>query len=174
MAVVACIFPSDNSEKCRFLTREEKDFTRPRAIRQVGQETEGRLGMVKMKDVLAALIDPQIYLTALIYFSCNVSFSSVPVFLPTTIKGMGYSSTNTQALTARPYFLAGVVSILSTYLADCYQQRGIVIIVSSLVGGTGLHSDRMRENRRRPLSRRLPCCHGNLPRYLQYRALSPQ
>jgi hypothetical protein len=93
--------------------------------------------MVKVKDVLAALVDPKNYLTALMYFSCNVSFSSLPVFLPTIIKGMGYSSINAQGLTAPPYFLAGIVSILSTYLADRYQQRGIVIIITSLIGAIG-------------------------------------
>jgi dipeptide/tripeptide permease len=71
------------------------------------------------------------------YFSCNVSFASLPVFLPTILTGMGYSSINAQGLTAPPYFLSFLFCILTTYIADRTKQRGLMIILLSLVGGTG-------------------------------------
>jgi dipeptide/tripeptide permease len=71
------------------------------------------------------------------YFSCNVSFASLPVFLPTILTGMGYSSVNAQGLTAPPYFLSFLFCILTTYIADRTKQRGLMIIFLSLVGGTG-------------------------------------
>ncbi|KAG0161207.1 hypothetical protein PDIDSM_8741 [Penicillium digitatum] len=42
-------------------------------------------------------------MAAFMFFSCNVAFSSMPVFLPTIIKDMGYSSLQAQALSAPPY-----------------------------------------------------------------------
>jgi len=71
------------------------------------------------------------------YFSCNVSFASLPVFLPAILTGLGYSSVNAQGLTAPPYFLAFLVCLATTYLADRIQQRGLVIIFLSLVAGIG-------------------------------------
>jgi dipeptide/tripeptide permease len=71
------------------------------------------------------------------YFSCNVSFSSLPVFLPTILTGMGYTSINAQGLTAPPYFLSFVMCILTTYIADKTRQRGLTIITLSIIGGIG-------------------------------------
>lgn len=71
------------------------------------------------------------------YFSCNVSFASLPVFLPTILTGMGYSNINAQGLTAPPYFLSFLFCIGTTYIADRTQQRGLMIIFLSLMGGIG-------------------------------------
>lgn len=71
------------------------------------------------------------------YFSCNVSFSSLPVFLPTILEGMSYKSINAQGLSAPPYFLSFLVLISSTWIADKTQQRGLMIIGLSVIGGTG-------------------------------------
>jgi dipeptide/tripeptide permease len=50
---------------------------------------------------------------------------------------MGFSSINTQGLSAPPYFLAFLVSITSTYIADRTQQRGLVIMITALIGAIG-------------------------------------
>ena len=71
------------------------------------------------------------------YFSCNVSFSSLPVFLPTILDEMGFSSVNAQGLSAPPYFLGFLVVLFSTWLADRTSQRGFTILVLSLVGAAG-------------------------------------
>ncbi|MCJ1466299.1 hypothetical protein MMC07_004918 [Pseudocyphellaria aurata] len=71
------------------------------------------------------------------YFSCNVGFSSLPVFLPTILEDMGFGSINAQGLTAPPFFLSFLVTIFSTYVADKYQQRGITVFVLSVIGGIG-------------------------------------
>ena len=71
------------------------------------------------------------------YFSCNVSFSSLPVFLPTILSEMGFSSIQAQGLSAPPYFLAFLLTIATTYIADRTQQRGLTIIVLSIIGAIG-------------------------------------
>lgn len=50
---------------------------------------------------------------------------------------MGFSSINAQGLTAPPFFLSFLVTIVSTYIADKYQQRGITIFILSMIGGIG-------------------------------------
>lgn len=83
------------------------------------------------------LIVAKPWITALMYFSCNVSFASLPVFLPTILAEMGFSKINAQGLSAPPYFLAGLLVILTTWIADKTSQRGAMIVFLSLVGATG-------------------------------------
>ncbi|QSZ33625.1 hypothetical protein DSL72_005193 [Monilinia vaccinii-corymbosi] len=127
----------DSPEKARFLNEEERAVARARGVRQVGAEEEHRAGGVKWADIAAAFMDPKNYLTAFMYFSCNVSFSSLPVFLPTILNEMGFSAINAQGLSAPPYFLAFLVVILSTYIADRTQQRGYVIMFLSVIASIG-------------------------------------
>lgn len=82
----------------------------------------------------------QVYLTALMYFSCNVSYSSLPVFLPQILIEFGpqfASHITAQGLSAPPYFLAFVLVILTTHIADRTAQRGITIMVMSAIGAIG-------------------------------------
>ena len=73
----------------------------------------------------------------LMYFCANVSYASLPVYLPTILKNMGYSSINAQGLSAPPYFVAFLFALITTYLGDKTQQRGLVLIGTSLIGGIG-------------------------------------
>lgn len=71
------------------------------------------------------------------YFSCNVSFSSLPVFLPTILNEMGFTTVDAQGLSAPPYFLAFLIVIGSCWVADRTQQRGLMLICLSLIGFAG-------------------------------------
>ena len=71
------------------------------------------------------------------YFSCNVSFSSLPVFLPTILKEMGFTAINAQGLTAPPFFASFLITIATTWVADRIRQRGLMISALSTVGGVG-------------------------------------
>lgn len=71
------------------------------------------------------------------YFFCNIAFSSLPVFLPTVINDMGYSSTHAQALSVPPYIFAFAVVLLSTYLSDRFLSRSVPIITLCLIGALG-------------------------------------
>ncbi|EPE25325.1 MFS general substrate transporter [Glarea lozoyensis ATCC 20868] len=137
VAAVATFFLlPDSPEKASFLTPEEKSVARSRARLQTGK-ADREIGRLNFRDLGAALLDPKNYITALMYFSCNVSFSSLPVFLPTILSEMGFTRLTAQALTAPPYFLAFLLVILTTYIADRTQQRGLTILILSLVATVG-------------------------------------
>ncbi|KAI6715076.1 hypothetical protein JHW43_002442 [Diplocarpon mali] len=137
-AVITWFLMPDSPEKAKFLTEEELVVAKARSVRQVGTEaSRSRMGGVQWKDVVAALLDLKPWITALMYFSCNVSFSSLPVFLPTILKEMGFTKINAQGLSAPPYFLAFLLVILTTWSADKTRQRGLTIVCLSLVGATG-------------------------------------
>ncbi|KAF2473890.1 uncharacterized protein BDR25DRAFT_281974 [Lindgomyces ingoldianus] len=101
---------------------------------EIGREQ--RRGVV-LYEVLQTLVDPKCYLTAFMFFSCNVAFSSMPVFLPTIIRDMGHSSVMSQALSAPPYLFAFVVVLITAYISDLYQTRSACIIFHSLLASAG-------------------------------------
>jgi MFS family permease len=50
---------------------------------------------------------------------------------------VGFTAVNAQGLTAPPFFLSFLLTVLSSWIADRTQQRGIVIMILSAIGGVG-------------------------------------
>ncbi|KAI1480366.1 MFS general substrate transporter [Daldinia eschscholtzii] len=137
MTGFAFFFIPDSAEKARFLTTEEKNIVKSRAMRQVGTDANARIGGFKLTDVLPVFMDLKAWLCGLMYFCGNVTYSSLPVFLPTILQDMGYTAINAQGLSAPPSFAAFLFALITTWVADKTQQRCIVLMVTSAVGGVG-------------------------------------
>ncbi|KAI1471582.1 MFS general substrate transporter [Daldinia caldariorum] len=137
MAIFAFFFIPDSAEKARFLTAEEKSIVKSRAMRQVGTNASARIGGFKLADVLPVFLDLKAWLCGLMYFCGNVTYSSLPVFLPTILQDMGYTAINAQGLSAPPSFAAFMFALITTWVADKTQQRCIVLMITSIVGGVG-------------------------------------
>ncbi|KAI1377108.1 MFS general substrate transporter [Hypoxylon crocopeplum] len=137
MVAIAYFFIPDSSEKARFLTAEEKLVVRSRAMRQVGTSANARIGAFKLKDILPVFLDLKAWMCGLMYFCGNVTYSSLPVFLPTILEDMGYTAINAQGLSAPPSFSAFLFALITTWIADKTQQRCLVIFCTSIVGGIG-------------------------------------
>jgi hypothetical protein len=71
------------------------------------------------------------------FFSCNVAFSSMPVFLPTIINQLGYSSLRSQALSAPPYLLSFIIVLLTARASDFYRVRSTFILLHALLAASG-------------------------------------
>lgn len=140
-AVVFFVLP-DSAASATFLTEEERSVARARALAATGRESgtvqRRGVGTIEPREVLGALRTPQAWVQAAMYFSCNVAFASLPVFLPAILAGMGFESVNAQGLTAPPYFLAFCVCILSTWAGGRARHiRGFLIGGLSLLGCAG-------------------------------------
>ncbi|KAF6218636.1 hypothetical protein HO133_005987 [Letharia lupina] len=135
LAPIAFFFIPDSPDNARFLNAEEKAIAKSRAVRQTG--TSDRIGGVNLKQLAQTLYDAKAWCYALMYFSVNVSYASLPVYLPTILAKMGYSDINAQGLSAPPYFTAFLFANITTFIADRTQQRGLVLIITSLIGGIG-------------------------------------
>jgi MFS family permease len=92
---------------------------------------------INVDEILMVLKDPKCYLTSFMFFSCNVAFSSMPVFMPAIIVDMGYESITAQALSAPPYLFAFVVVITTAYYSDRLQSRSSFIMLHSLLATVG-------------------------------------
>lgn len=92
---------------------------------------------INTREVLQTLLDPKSYLTALMLFSCNVAFGSIPIFLPTLIHAMGFSNLTAQALTIPPYLTAFLAVLSTAWFSDHLQSRSWFIIAHALLAATG-------------------------------------
>ncbi len=71
------------------------------------------------------------------FFSCNVAFSSMPVFLPTIIRDMKHSALTAQALSAPPYLFSFLVVLLTAHASDRLQSRSPFIVLHALLATLG-------------------------------------
>jgi phosphatidylinositol 3,5-bisphosphate 5-phosphatase len=134
----------DGPESANFLSRQEKEVAvlRLESERQTEpldekHAVEASKPKIKVREILKTLRDPKCYLTAAMFFSCNVAFSSMPVFLPTIIREMGFSSVVAQALSAPPYLFSFAAVLVTSSLSDRTQIRSSYILFHSLVATSG-------------------------------------
>ncbi|KAF6232709.1 hypothetical protein HO173_009148 [Letharia columbiana] len=136
VAVFVFLYIPDNPETARYLTRREQKVAKLRLRKETAGREAGKGGL-KWSEIRETLIDPKSFLTAAMFFCSNVAFSSLPVFLPTIIKEMGYSALTSQALSAPPY-LAAFFTVLSTaYYSDRYRTRSAFVIFHAFLASFG-------------------------------------
>ncbi|KAL1981611.1 hypothetical protein VTN96DRAFT_2383 [Rasamsonia emersonii] len=132
-AVFAWILIPDSPGKARFLTPRQRKVAKLRLEGSKLERHESSNEKFNWRAVGETLKDPKVYITALMFFSCNVAFSSMPVFLPTIIKDMGYSSLASQALSAPPFLLSFVVVLITASLSDRHRTRSPYLIAHALL-----------------------------------------
>ncbi|KAK1814221.1 hypothetical protein LTR12_011420 [Friedmanniomyces endolithicus] len=89
------------------------------------------------REALRTLKDPKAYLTAGMFFCCNVAFSSMPVFLPTIVHSMGYSTLASQGLSAPPFLFAFVAVLITAFLSDRLRSRSVPMIFHAFLAMSG-------------------------------------
>ncbi|RAK79223.1 putative MFS transporter [Aspergillus fijiensis CBS 313.89] len=140
VAVFAWLWIPDSPGTARFLDSRQRMIAQ---LRMDDSSSNGsgilsrRLGgSFNWGEVKKTLADPKAYITAFMFFSCNVAFSSMPVFLPTIIAEMGYTALQSQALSAPPYVLAFLAVLLTAYYSDRHRRRSPFLIAHALVSAT--------------------------------------
>lgn len=143
VAVWAWSFIPDGPGTIRWLTPQQRKVAMLR-LRQEKEDDEDEEyasrksnGGINFIEVFQTIKDPKCYLTAFMFFSCNVAFGSIPVFLPTIVRDMGFESITAQALTAPPYLVAFFVVIVTAYFSDRLQTRSTFIVAHALLAALG-------------------------------------
>ncbi|KAF2754430.1 MFS general substrate transporter [Pseudovirgaria hyperparasitica] len=148
-AIVAWECVPDGLDTAMFLNHREREVAMLRVQEQnedadeKGAKHENkysdnyRRGKLIWREIGSALADPKTYTTAVMFFSANVAFSSMPVFLPTIIREMGHTTFASQALSAPPYLLSFVTVLLTAHLSDKHRLRSPYILLHSLLAASG-------------------------------------
>ncbi|MCJ1328643.1 hypothetical protein MMC10_005320 [Thelotrema lepadinum] len=137
IAFFAWYYIPDSPSQAKFLDEREKEVAVFRLNNGAKAKDSGRQTGLQWGEVLKTLTDPKSYLTALMFFSCNVAFSSLPPFLPQVIKEMSYSPLTSQALSAPPYLFSFGIVILTARLSDRARLRSPYVIFHAALGSAG-------------------------------------
>lgn len=112
-------------ERVKFgFTAKEKAIAIQRSI-----EAYNKLdAKVNMKKILPNFKKP-IVLGFMVTYAClNFTLGSLSSFMPSMIKGMGYTSVNAQLMSVPVYFIAFVSTITFGILSDKFKKRGIFLL----------------------------------------------
>ncbi|KAJ1721108.1 hypothetical protein LPJ61_006081, partial [Coemansia biformis] len=124
----------DHPERCRFLTSEEKEFISDYKRR------EGTLGgsqQIAFKDVRRALSDWQLWVMLFATFAACEACGSVTVFAPEVINELGFSATQSQAMSALPSICGCIAIICAGRIVQVCRSHwlaGSLVLGISLVG----------------------------------------
>jgi MFS family permease len=151
MAIVLFFRMPDSPGKAKFLNEEEKEVATARALRQPHAHQKGLVTkylFAAFKDYKSIPPPPKTpkegvklmvdYMTAFMYFGCNVTFASLPVFLPTIISEMGaFTTVQSNGLTAPPYVFCFLVIIATAFISDKTHNRGYFVAGNAFVAAIG-------------------------------------
>jgi sugar phosphate permease len=126
VAAIAWHIIPDSPQTAHYLTPREKKVAHMRL--QQEKEKPGNTTSAT-RDTLAVLTDPAAWLTAAIFFLTNMAYSSLPVFMPTILRAMGYDALSAQALSAPPYLVSFLVVLATAYISDAMRARSTLLII---------------------------------------------
>lgn len=191
MAIVSYFAMPSSAHDAWFLNEDEKRHAMARQLRQVG--VEERVGTFNWRETVATFLDTKAWITALMYFSCNVSYSSLPVFLPTILQDMGESLAPGRVKTLmrtdesdRILWLGCTRSLRTAlfYLISMHDRhnvrrrpnptKGLGHHRHGASGRNGVRDACRCFNYRSSIYRRVSCCSGHFPDHCEHLALGCQ
>jgi len=121
-------------ETAWFLTAEERSVVMNiKEQNQPFKETKA----LEWSQVLMALTDPFLYLASVSLFCSSIALFGFGTFLPTLLKGMGYTSLEANYLSIPVYILASISTAATTFVSDKLSRRALCLIHSPLLGICG-------------------------------------
>ncbi|CZR49547.1 uncharacterized protein FPRO_15906 [Fusarium proliferatum ET1] len=121
LGVLVFFFLPSYPENCNFLTTDEKRLQ----ARRLGELASSKQKITWL-DAKATLCDYRLYAHYLAYTGIGCLISSLSLFAPTIVEGLGFVGLRAQLFTVPPYALAFICSILAAFVSDHFRVRGPV------------------------------------------------
>ncbi|KAJ9097419.1 hypothetical protein QFC19_006789 [Naganishia cerealis] len=134
LAVCVFLFMPTRPQTSRYLTEDERII----CITRLNKDSlvENEIG-IDWRGVKRAFMDWKTYVVAIMYSCMNLTLGSVSGFLPTIIKGLGYTEARAQLFTVPPYAVALVVMVGLSTISDRLRTRGIPAASVFIIGIVG-------------------------------------
>ncbi|OTA97839.1 hypothetical protein M434DRAFT_89364 [Hypoxylon sp. CO27-5] len=133
-AFLVWFFLPDWPERASWLSESEKDLA---AQRLYLEGAKGSAASMTWDDVKATLTDWRLYGHYAIYFAVSLPFSSLSLFSPSIVAGLGFHDLEAQLMTVPPWAAAYVFQILMSWSADHFNARGYHCAAAALIGAAG-------------------------------------
>jgi hypothetical protein len=112
------------------------------------------------KEIMRSVCSPHVIMVFIMFFMAGTSLYGLALFLPSIVDQLGFSANKSQLLSVGPFvvgffgayffvalpiktyaLLASPVTLISAYLSDRYESRGITVALVSVlaVGGFALY-----------------------------------
>ncbi|KAI9727584.1 MAG: hypothetical protein M1834_008023 [Cirrosporium novae-zelandiae] len=130
-AILVWFFLPSYPERASWLDLDEKSLAWDRLEHNGSREEGSNLTWAEARDILK---QSRLWIHYLIYFGISVPFSSLSLFSPTVVAGLGFSSLRANLMTVPPYAVAYVVTVLVSWSADHFNARALHSAVFSLIG----------------------------------------
>ncbi|KAI4869166.1 MFS general substrate transporter [Hypoxylon rubiginosum] len=133
-AILVWFFLPDYPERASWLSESEKDLA---AQRLYLEGAKGSAASMTWDEAKATLTDWRLYGHFAIYFAVSLPFSSLSLFSPSIVAGLGYHDLEAQLFTVPPWAVAYVVQILVAWSADHFNARAYHCAGAAVVGAAG-------------------------------------
>ncbi|EKG14584.1 Major facilitator superfamily [Macrophomina phaseolina MS6] len=124
VAVAAFFIMHDYPETAKFLDEGEKR----EVTRRLKLDRSSLADEFDMKFFWHALQDWKIWVHMFITIGIYTPLYSISLFMPTIVRGMGYTNNSAQLMTVPPYVVACIFCISGGFLADRWKTRGVFMI----------------------------------------------
>ncbi|KAF8252198.1 MFS general substrate transporter [Wilcoxina mikolae CBS 423.85] len=133
-AIAVWFWLPDYPETADWLTCDEAHL----AVQRLAYNgSKGSSASMTWAEARATLMDWRLYVHYLIYFTMSVSFSSLSLFTPSIVNGLGYSSLQAQLMTIPPWAVSYVFTILIAFTSDHYNARALNSAGCMILGAIG-------------------------------------
>ncbi|KXJ92480.1 major facilitator superfamily domain-containing protein [Microdochium bolleyi] len=120
----------------RLRLRHEKTMSSPTQLREK-MHGERQASGLRLRELLLVFADYKAWVMAFMFFLTNMAYASLPVFLPTVLKEMGYTRLEAQAFSAPPYLVAFITVYITAWLSDRSKSRAGFVIFHALCSAAG-------------------------------------
>ncbi|KAL3958358.1 hypothetical protein ACCO45_006520 [Purpureocillium lilacinum] len=124
----------DYPETASWLTSDEKEMARRRLV---DQGSHGSGNSLTWKEAKETLLEWRLWVHYIIYFGISTPFSSLSLFTPSIVAGLGFADLKAQLMTVPPYAAAYVVTLLVSWSGDRHNARALHSAVFSTIGAAG-------------------------------------
>ena len=134
VGVLAIIFLPSTVDKAPFLNDDERKLAIARLLGDRPLATDDNGETIILAEsfswyrVREAVFSIKTWLSALAYFAILSALYSFGLFVPSIIKGLGYSSIDAQLYSVPPYAVAAALTVLAAFASDKYKIRGPIIL----------------------------------------------
>jgi MFS family permease len=126
-------FLPNSPGQAKFLSEGEQT----EAVERMQTKDRTPKNKVHWNQLLAGILDYRNVVHTLIHFMCNYSLAGLSNFLPTILKGMGYSSINAQGLTAPVCIASFLLCVVAALASDRLDKKGFIVAGFATMGCIG-------------------------------------
>ncbi|CAE6360433.1 unnamed protein product [Rhizoctonia solani] len=129
-SILVWFFFPDFPETAKWLSSDERD----RVVRRLEGVASTHHSRVSWAEAKQTLLGWRVWVHAIAYITISAPFSSLSLFSPTIVAGLGYEGLDAQLFTVPPYACAYFVTLFLSWFADTRNQRSLVSAGSMAVG----------------------------------------